>query len=227
MRYFITGTDTGVGKTVLSLCIMKYLYNKKLEPYYLKPFQTGCSHSKDTDSDAYFVYKHINGLEKTDPVNSMIYCYKNPLAPLYAARDENRLNEISIKKVIEYIEVKEKLHKNIIIEGAGGVLVPVTPEKLIIDYINELNCKVIITGRAGLGTINHTLLTIEALKKRHIEILAVVLIDNEETSNKAISENIEAIESYSDVKVIGVINNIKDFNSLPNSILNIFDSIFK
>lgn len=226
MRYFITGTDTGVGKTVLSLCLINYMYNKGLNPYYIKPFQTGCSHSMDKDSDANFVYKHTTELKNTDPINSMIYFYQNPLAPLFAARDENKLSEISLNKIKKIIEDKESIYSNIIIEGAGGILVPVTDKKLIIDYIYDLDCKVIIAARAGLGTINHTLLTIKTLKTKSIEIAGIVLVNNTKTSAKAIKENIEAIECFSNEKVIGIIENIEDFNSIPSNNIDIFNKLF-
>lgn len=226
-RYFVTGTDTGVGKTVLSLILMKHLYKKGLNPFYIKPFQTGCSHCKDTDSDAWFVYKNIDELKGKDPGESMLYCYNNPLAPYFAARDEDRVEEISYDKIKEFIEEKEKSSLSIVLEGAGGLFVPVNSKDMIIDYIEKLDIKVLIAARAGLGTINHTLLSIEALKNRGIDIAGSVLIKsgNDSVSDKALNENIEAIENFSNTKVLGLIDYIDDFSQIDNDNYKIFDSI--
>lgn len=225
-RYFITGTDTGVGKTVTSLCFMKYLLSKGQNPFYLKPFQTGCNHIKDRDSDPWFIYKHTEELKNSNPEDSVIHLYKRPLAPYFAARYENRLSEISFQSVLKYIEDKESYYSDLVIEGAGGIHVPVTEDKLIVDYLEDLDCKVIITARAGLGTINHTLLTIEALERRNINIAGIVLINkNSEVSQISINENIEAITSFSGNKVLGVIHNIDDYSNIDSINVSFFDKV--
>jgi len=96
---FIVGTDTGAGKTVLSLLLMQYFYGKGRSPFYLKPIQTGCENPYDTDSDACFIYHHLKPLGDKDPAESVIYCFRNPKAPYFAARDEGK--EIHIKKILE------------------------------------------------------------------------------------------------------------------------------
>ena len=75
---FITGTDTGAGKTVLSLLLMQYLYSKGADPFYLKPFQTGCKNAYDTDSDARFIYSHVSQLKGKDPAGSVHLCGQGP-----------------------------------------------------------------------------------------------------------------------------------------------------
>ena len=89
-RYFVLGTDTGVGKTVLSLLLMRFCYQRGDRPFYIKPLQTGCRSPYDTDSDARFVYEHVEALKGKDPAESVIYCFKNPKAPYFAARDEGK-----------------------------------------------------------------------------------------------------------------------------------------
>lgn len=225
-RYFITGTDTGVGKTVASLCFMKHLYEKGKNPFYLKPFQTGCDYIRDKDSDPWFIYKHIEELKNCNPEDSVIYLYKRPLAPYFAARHENRLDEITLRSVLDYIKCKEKDHSDIVIEGAGGIHVPITKDKLIIDYLEDLDCKVIVVARAGLGTINHTLLTIESLERRKIDIAGIVLIDkNGDVSKISINENIEAITSFTNKRILGVIKKMDNFNNVNHINVSFFDNI--
>ncbi len=88
---FVVGTDTGVGKTVLSLLLMQFFFAMGHTPFYIKPIQTGCRDPYDTDSDAKFIYQHIESLKSNDPADSVIYCFKNPKAPFFAARDEGKV----------------------------------------------------------------------------------------------------------------------------------------
>ncbi len=214
-NYFVAGTDTGIGKTVLSLLMMQCFYENGCTPFYLKPFQTGCRDPYDEDSDAGFIYSHVKQLKGKDPADSVVYCYKNPKAPFFAARDQGR--KITLHPIEAAIKQKCLSHSPLIIEGAGGVLVPVNGKQLLIDLIELINVKTVIAARAGLGTINHTLLTIEALKQRGISIVGVFLMASETNtvSEDMIKENIEAIETFSGIKVTGVIRHIKNF-SVPD-----------
>ena len=212
---FVVGTDTGVGKTVLSLLLMQFLFAKGCTPFYLKPVQTGCRDPYDTDSDAAFIYRHVKPLQEKDPADSIIYCFKNPKAPFFAARDEIKTIDLSVIKRV--VEEKAAMHTPLILEGAGGLLVPVAEKTCVADLILLTNARPIIAARTGLGTINHTLLTIEALRARGISPLGVVFIDAEKnkTSPEMIEENRSAIEDASGVKIAGVIGRIDDFSNPP------------
>jgi dethiobiotin synthetase len=212
-KIFVIGTDTGVGKTVLSLLLMQFFYANGCMPFYIKPIQTGCSDPYDKDSDARFIYKHVKQLTKEDPADSIIYCFREPKAPYFASRNEGKT--IELKAIQNALDKKSRIYSPVIMEAAGGLLVPVNENTLMIDLIKITGAKPIIAACAGLGTINHTLLTIEALYKRHIKPLGVVFIDAEEkpTPQDMISENIEAVESFSGIKVAGVISRIKDFSN--------------
>ena len=210
---FVLGTDTGVGKTVLSLLLMQYFHAQGRTPFYLKPLQTGCIDPYDKDSDAAFVYRYFKPFNQKDPADSVIYCFKNSKAPYFAARDDG--SDIDIKTIEKVVEKKKLSHNPLIVEGAGGLFVPVTEETLMIDMIRMVDAGVVIAARAGLGTINHTLLSIEALNRRNIQPTGVVFIDAGEkpTSKDMIRENMESIETFSGIKVAGVINRIDDFSN--------------
>jgi dethiobiotin synthetase len=212
---FIVGTDTGVGKTVLSLLLMQFFYAAGHTPFYIKPIQTGCRDPYDTDSDADFIYRHVRPLQDKDPAESVIYCFKNPKAPFFAARDEGK--EIDLSVIERAVTQKSGIHFPLIIESAGGVMVPVTQNTLVTDLISLTKGTPIIAARAGLGTINHTLLTVEALDRRGINPLGIVFMDagEKETPLEMVSENKEAIEEACGIKVIGIIGRIHDFTSPP------------
>ena len=212
-RLIVTGTDTGVGKTVLSLLLMQFFFAEGFNPFYLKPFQTGCIDPYDVESDARFIYNNVGPLKGKDPADSIIYCFLNPKAPWFASRDEKR--DMDIEVVQNTVVDKSRTYFPLIIEAAGGLYVPVTEDIMMVDIIKSTGAAPIIAARAGLGTINHTLLTVEALQKRKIPPIGIILIDPGEipVEQQMINENIEAIEKASGIKVCGVIGRIKDFSS--------------
>lgn len=212
-KIFVIGTDTGVGKTVLSLLLMQFFYANGCIPFYIKPIQTGCSDPYDKNSDARFIYKHVKQLTNKNPADSVVYCFRKPKAPYFASRNEGE--HIDVKLIKDTLDKKSRIDSPGIMEAAGGLLVPVNENTLIIDLIKITGAQPIIAARAGLGTINHTLLTIESLHKRNIQPVGIVFIDAGEkpTPQDMISENIEAVEGFSGIKVAGVIGRIKDFSN--------------
>ena len=210
---FVIGTDTGVGKTVLSLLLMQFFYANGYSPFYIKPIQTGCSDPYDKDSDARFIYQHVKELSNKKPADSIVYCFKEPKAPYFASRTEGKTIELRV--IQDALDKMSQSQSPVIMEGAGGLLVPVNEETLMIDLVKMTGAKPIIAARAGLGTINHTLLAIEALYKRDIQPIGIIFIDaaTKPVPQDMISENIKAVESYSGIKVAGVIGKIKNFSN--------------
>jgi len=224
---FIAGTDTGVGKTVLSLLAMRYFYRNGYTPFYLKPFQTGCDDPYDEESDAKFIYSNIDQLKEKDPAESVVYCFKNPKAPWFACRDMGK--QTDPKKVMKVLEEKSCEYCPVIIEAAGGLLVPVMENFLVIDMIKLSGAKVILAARSGLGTINHTLLSIEALRKRDMMPVGIVFMNGDDITASAelISENMEAVRKFSGIQVAGVIGRIDDFSGPEGKVDEIFDAFLK
>ncbi len=208
--------------------MMQFFYNRGDNPFYVKPFQTGCMDPYDTDSDAKFIYQNVEALHGNDPADSVVYCFRNPKAPYFAARDEGKEADIDATEIQTFADRMSQSFNPVILEGAGGLFVPVDENVLMIDLIQMTEARPIIAARAGLGTINHTLLTIEALKGRGVEPFGIVLIDSGEipTSQGMIDENIEAIEKVSGVKVAGVINRINDFSNPGGECYQVLERIF-
>lgn len=178
MKYFVTGTDTNVGKTVVSAWLVH-----QLGADYWKPIQSGTLEGGDRD-----VIQDLTGLSG-DRIHREVYAFKEPLSPHAAAALENI--QIDLDKITML-----QTDRPLIVEGAGGVLVPLNSSQTMMDLMEKLAIPVIVVARSGLGTINHTCLTLEALRHRQIPIAGVIL-------NGPLNEgNRQAIENYGRVPIL-------------------------
>lgn len=212
---FVTGTDTDVGKTVVSLLIMRALTS--LDAVYLKPVQTGCP-GPGHDSDASFVHGLLPGglPAGMTPADCIHSCRPLPKAPLFAG------DPVDFDDLCRFITARAARHEITVVEGAGGLLVPVTAQKTMLDLATQTNAPLLVVGRAGLGTINHTLLTLEAMKARHARCLGVILTDPQDAVPELDrAENSTAIENFSGLPVHGVIGRIADLLSPPQSAMTV------
>jgi len=178
MKVFVTGKDTDAGKTIVSawLCLHS-------GADYWKPIQSG--HPPDRDSET---VARLSGA----CVHPERHLLREPLSPFHAARLEN------LRIDLDDFHLPET-SRPLVIEGAGGVLVPVHESATMIDLIVRLGAPVIIAARSGLGTINHTCLTLGALRGRGVPVLGVVLCGPQNAANR------EAIEQFGNVKVLAEI----------------------
>lgn len=212
---FVTGTDTDVGKTVVSLLVMLVLAGR--DAVYLKPVQTGCLHP-DHDSDAAFVHRHLpgglpRGMKPGDCIHS---CRLLAKAPLFAG------DAVDFAAVQGFITDHARRAEIVVVEGAGGILVPITAEQTMLDLACTVRASILVVGRAGLGTINHSLLTLQAIQVRKAHCLGMVLTDpTSATPEQDRRENIAAIESYSGLPVHGVIGRIRDLRNPSREALSV------
>jgi dethiobiotin synthetase len=161
---FITGIGTGVGKTIFSAILLAKFRGKKT--FYFKPVETGGQKPQDFLLCSKFA----------DFSEPPIYHFKTPASPHIAARQENQ--KINIQKIKQKIKKLKEERFNLVIEGAGGLLVPLHEKPLYtwINLIEELKLPTLVVSASYLGAINHTLLTVEALKKKKsIDLVGVVL----------------------------------------------------
>jgi dethiobiotin synthetase len=168
---FITGTDTGVGKTLVTAALALHLKKRGLSVNVMKPIETGVSPTKERQSDAARLRSIIESEESLGAICP--YVFKLPIAPLTAAQAEGQT--INLETIGKVYRLLSKQYDHLVVEGIGGVLVPITPKVIVTDLIKHLRLPVVVVGRSGLGGINHALLTIEALQRRKITVLALVL----------------------------------------------------
>jgi dethiobiotin synthetase len=166
---FITGTDTGVGKTVATAAIGCTLAAQGRRVAVLKPAQTGVAPGQPGDAE--FVLAALGSAQP--PATSCPYRFVAPAAPLVAARAEHATLDLAV--IQRACDSLRESYDVVLVEGAGGLLVPVTEAHSMADLARVLGLPVVVVARPGLGTLNHTLLTIEAARARGLEMLGVVL----------------------------------------------------
>lgn len=170
-RFIVTGTDTGIGKTVFSAALTMALHG-----FYWKPIQSGIE--DETDSET------VRRLGELSPERVLpeAWCLKTPVSPHLAA-------EIDGVAIDPDALILPETNGPLVVEGAGGLFAPLTRHSTFIDVFARWRQPVILCARTGLGTINHTLLSIEAMSRRQIPVLGIAFIGEERSdTNKIIAE---------------------------------------
>ncbi len=198
---FITGTDTGVGKTLVSALLALMLQEAGRPCSYLKPMETGIADRQTRENEADGArLKKAAGLEA--PLEAIIpYTFREPLAPLLAARREGRI--VSREELLATVNRHLETNEFSLVEGAGGLLVPLAPGYLAIDLIREVRLPALVVCRSALGGVNHTLMTIRCLHQAGITVAGIVV--NHLTGPPGIAEQhfIPQVTEFTTVPVIG------------------------
>ncbi|MEM8994778.1 MAG: dethiobiotin synthase [Acidobacteriota bacterium] len=183
---FVTGTDTEIGKTVVS-ALLCARYRPEVPLAYWKPIASGAVEGRDVEAVA-----ELSGVETLDEHILL----RAPLSPHLAARLEGRT--IDPDAVVDDFRRHSGGDRALIVEGAGGVYVPITDDGvMLLDLLPRFALPAVVVARSALGTINHTLLTLEALRARAVEVAGVVL------TGPANPENLDAIRRFGDVEILG------------------------
>jgi dethiobiotin synthetase len=182
-RFFITGTDTGIGKTVVSALLCA-----ALDAMYWKPIQTGTREGTDRNT-----VMRLAQLPRGRTIPEA-YRFAPPVSPHLAARRAGA--RIDLRNIrLPRISASE----NLIAEGAGGALVPINGAQFMTHLMRHLKLPVLLVARASLGTINHTLLSVAALRAARLDLRGVIMVGKPNRDNR------NAIEHYGDVAVLGTV----------------------
>lgn len=172
---FVTGTDTDVGKTIVAASVFTFL-RKARTAVPFKPVQTGAYRISGAwrSPDIDFVLRTAN-LELNPRHYRMAcpYCYRAACSPHLAARLARR--PISIARILRAARQLHTCYEFIVAEGAGGVMVPISSRAVMLDIMRSLRLPVLVAARAGLGTLNHTLLTVRAIQDANLPVLGITL----------------------------------------------------
>lgn len=196
--YFITGTDTGVGKTHVTALLLAEFQRRGQPAAGFKPIACG----RDGRNDAGIYHRLVDHQVSLDTINPVYL--RQPLAPVVAARLEHR--RIDRRQIHRAYRALRSRFQPLLVEGAGGWLVPITRRYYVSDLAIDLGLPVIIVARLGLGTINHTLLTVRAVQESGLPLAGVILSD-EVGGKQSLAEktNPDAIRALSGVPLLGCI----------------------
>lgn len=222
---FVIGTDTDVGKTYISAMLMKKLIENKINATYYKAVLSGAGEEDGIliPYDAKYVCD-IAGL-KEDYSNIVSYSFKTPVSPHLASIIENK--DIDLKKIESDFNKLKNRYEYIIVEGSGGIVCPIKiNEKEIIlleDIIKMTGFDVLLVTRASVGTINHTVLTVNYLKSKNINIRGII-VNEYDKNNEAHIDNVKVIKKLTNVDIVSLVKRSKtheDNIDIDLSILNL------
>ncbi len=223
---FVTGTDTGVGKTWIAAGLTAVLRAWGLKAAYFKPIQSGCPEDAGRllPTDA-LLAQNLAGLEEPLELLTPI-TLRLPLAPGVAARQEGV--EIDLEKVAAAHAQLSGRYDFLVVEGAGGLYVPLLGTRfLVLDMIRWLRLPLVVVARAGLGTINHTALTVKAAQQAGLPVVGVVLNRFPAQPSLAERTNPEVIEQITELPILGRVPETPDLDSPAGrqSFLNAMDEV--
>lgn len=207
---FVTGTDTNVGKTTITAALVLALRQQGKAVGIFKPLETGVNVDALEHSDTERL-RHL--LSPPPPFEEVcLYAFPQPLAPLAAAR-ETRTN-IQLSRICSHIERLSQYYAFLLIEGAGGLLTPVTPQDTVRDLIALLKMPCLIVGHTDIGSVNHCLLTMETLRHASIPICGVLLNESRAPNQNPFGRiqrdsSVQLIREWAGVPVFGPIGFIQ------------------
>ena len=195
---FITGTDTGVGKTLLTCLLLRHLRQQGVDALAMKPFCTG------SRADVKLLSAAQDGALSAEEINP--HFFRDPVAPWAACMKRGK--RVIPEQVVDEVQGLAAGVDHLLVEGVGGVLVPLTATWSVGDLIRQLNCEVVVVARNRLGTLNHTRLTVDSLQRRGVQKLKVVLMtprrrDGSAGSNRRILAALLAPMAVEEVPFLG------------------------
>ncbi len=202
---FVTGTGTEVGKTVVTAALAHAFLRQGVNVGVVKPIATGCQRrgGKLISSDAEKLLRASGAGDPTEWVCP--YRFRPPVAPSVAAGKQG----ISFSRIDQAMERLSSRHDLLLVEGIGGLLVPLDARRTVVDLAAHLKLPLLVVAHAGLGTLNHTLLTLEAARSRNLEVAGIVLNQRSPTPSLAEQTNPAVLRKLGQVPVLGVIPHLR------------------
>jgi dethiobiotin synthetase len=209
--FFITGTDTGVGKTLVCIGLVNLFKERGMHVGVMKPVESGCrrDNGKLIPEDAILLKKAAESQDDLDIINP--YALEAPLAPALAAEMEGV--EIRLEVIQRAFEILISHHDIVIVEGAGGFLVPIFGDFFMADLAKELNLPLLLVTEAKLGIINHTLLTLANARERGISALGIVMNRTSEQQGLPETLNPDALKRWAKAPFLGSLPFIPEFDN--------------
>lgn len=222
--FFITGTDTGVGKTVIASAVIRVLHSFGIRVCAMKPIESGCGRQGDmlVPYDGTLL-KQAAHMEDPARIVSPV-CFESPLSPLAASELEGK--QISIDEIKKAYYTLYKSYEAIVVEGVGGLMVPIRKDYYVVDLAKECSLPLLIVTKPGLGTINHTMLTVNCALEAGLEVAGLVINYSRPPENSlAEKTNPKVLEEICPAPVIGTFPYLKGMGEdiLEKTALRSFD----
>jgi dethiobiotin synthetase len=206
VNYFVTGTDTGVGKTFVTSGLIRFSRSKGIDAVGMKPICTGDNH------DVRQLLEACGSCEPEYLINPV--WYRTPVAPYTASMIENRL--IDLEAIQKAFEQLAKQHFSVLVEGAGGIAVPIFAQYDFRDLARDLRLNVIVVAANRLGVLNHTRLTVEAVRTAGLKCTLIALNSLHADSDISQPTNLSVLETLVDVPVLAIEHNQCEFENLAS-----------
>jgi dethiobiotin synthetase len=213
--YFITGTDTGVGKTAITAGISGALRKAGVNVGVMKPIATGIPQKIGFKSaDVETIVDASNSKDPEDLINPVFLPI--PTSPYDATKLLSLTVDVS--RILSAFTKLLSLHDVLLVEGIGGIMTPITKQFFIADMIKMMDIETVIVTRATLGTLNHTVLTYEACKERSIQVKGIIINNFDENGSPAEKNAPTTLHEITGLDILGVIPFIKDYNKIDTMI---------
>ena len=222
---FITGTDTDVGKTIITAGLLRFLRGQSIDAVSMKPVQTGAEPANGgltapdltIHHDVAGIDSEVESLELMAP-----YLYEPACSPHLAGRMAGYYPDL------EHIELCAKAllqqHKFLLVEGAGGVYAPINETETMLDLMRVLGYPVILVAHRGLGTINHSILSIQAIRTAGLELIGIVFNDTRNVPEDFITkDNPRAVKQFGKVTILGDVPYLEGLGTHPARAWEIFE----
>lgn len=193
MNYIITAIDTDAGKSIVTGLLAKYMLDKGDAVITMKMAQTGCV-ERSEDIETHRKLMNIPWQDVDEAGTTCPYLFPFPASPHLSAQLVNRA--IDTTKIVNAYQSLQKQYANVLLEGVGGLMVPLTTETLLVDFVKYLDTPVILVTSGRLGSINHTLLSLEVLKQRGITVYGVIYNHYPVTQSLIIKDSATVIKQY-------------------------------
>jgi dethiobiotin synthetase len=201
---FITGTDTGVGKTTFSTGLAWALRKKGIDIGVMKPFATAekIFSTRYKSQDTALLAKAANVNDADEEINP--FFYPIPAAPFMAAKIKKE-KYVSISKAVKILHKLASRHEFMIVEGIGGIMVPLTEKKSVADFARLIGLSTIIVANFNLGTMNHTLLTLKACRDYGLNVIGIIMNMIPEAATIIEKHIVRTIQQVGDVDILGIL----------------------
>jgi dethiobiotin synthetase len=211
---FVTGTDTGVGKTRVACALLRALAARGMDVGAMKPVETGVGPAGPLDAQA---LRAASGAE--DPLEDVCpQRFALAAAPAVAAEREAR--PVDREAIRRAFARQRQRHTWLLVEGAGGLLVPLDAKDTMADLAAELALPLLVVARGALGTINHTLLTLEAAERRGLDVAGVVISHGSGPLSDADAQNLAALRTHLGARLLGELPPLRDGEGPPHGALD-------